>query len=53
MLNSLYGKFGTNPQQVGRIPILVNDKIEFENKEPEFKKTKYVPMASFITAYAS
>ena len=52
MLNSLYGKFGTNPQQIGRIPILVNDKIEFENKDPEFKKTKYVPMATFITAYA-
>ena len=52
MLNSLYGKFGTGITGKKKIPMLVNGKIQFVTGEEEQKKGVYLPVASFITAYA-
>ena len=52
MLNSLYGKFGTSPKARSSYPILSDDRVVYKLHEPETKKPLYIPMASFITAYA-
>ena len=68
MLNSLYGKFATNPKGILKVPVFdylmgkikLENKI-FENENIEFLHDKiivkerasiYTAMASFITAYA-
>ena len=53
-LNSLYGKFGTNPYKVNKIPYLDKEKncIEFENTEEEYTKPVFTVIASFVTSYA-
>lgn len=54
MLNSLYGKFGVNPEVVSR-HVRFNaetEKVEFYLSEKEHRKPLYIAMASFITAYA-
>ena len=53
-LNSLYGKFGTNPYKINKIPYLDTEKdcIEFTNTETEYTKPVYTAIASFITSYA-
>lgn len=52
MLNSLYGKFGTGIKGKKKIPVLVNGKTQFVTGQEEKKKGVYLPVASFITAYA-
>ena len=52
MLNSLYGKFGTGLRGKKKIPFLVNGKVEFRDSEEEEKAGVYLPVATFITAYA-
>lgn len=53
MLNSLYGKFGSNPDITQKIPTLdENGILRLVDDEVEMGKTSYVPMATFITAYA-
>lgn len=52
MLNALYGKFGTSPHVRGKKPVLVDGKIVYEMEVEKTKDSVYVPMASFITAYA-
>lgn len=53
MLNSLYGKFGSNPDITKKIPYLdENGALQLQDDELELGKTSYVPMAAFITAYA-
>lgn len=64
MLTSLYGKFGTNPKKLNSIPYLSEEKIiKFrpqdeeklkakEEKEKDKQKGLYLPLASFVTAYA-
>lgn len=53
MLNSLYGKFATNPESRRRIPYLDEEGIvrykltEIENRDPI-----YIPIGSFVTAWA-
>lgn len=52
-LNSLYGKFGLNPNTRSKKPYLNNDKIlKFELLPREIRDSIYVPVASFTTAYA-
>ena len=54
LLNSLYGKFGQNPQRRKKLPYVGEDnKIKFEKSELEtVNKFKYLPVAVFITAIA-
>lgn len=52
MLNSLYGKFGTNPNATCKIPYLTDDGVRFYRGEEKAKPPVYLPMASFVTAYA-
>lgn len=53
MLNSLYGKFATNPDVTGKIPYLKPDGSNgFRKGEEEFRKPIYTPMGAFITSWA-
>lgn len=53
ILNSLYGKFGTNPKHIERIPYLDDlKKLVFKNGDTDYSEPEYTAMASFITAYA-
>lgn len=53
MLNSLYGKFGSNPNVRGKYPILTDDGIvKYKLYPNEIKDSNYIPVASFITSYA-
>jgi hypothetical protein len=53
MLNSLYGKFATNPEITGKVPYLKEDgSCGYRVGEEEFKDPVYTAMGSFITAYA-
>lgn len=52
MLNSLYGKFGTNPDVTQKIPKYVNGVVKFETGDEEKRLPVYVAVAAFVTAYA-
>jgi hypothetical protein len=53
MLNSLYGKFASNPNVTGKIPYLKEDgSCGFRIGEEEFKDPVYTPMGVFITSWA-
>ena len=53
MLNSLYGKFATTLEVQSKIPYLGDDEIvHYKLSEKQEKDGLYVPIASFITAYA-
>jgi hypothetical protein len=51
-LNSLYGKFASNPNVTGKIPTLENDRVVFHLGPEETRPPVYTAMGSFITAYA-
>lgn len=53
MLNSLYGKFGLNPDVRSKYPYLDEDGIvKYALYEPEVRDSIYIPVATFITSYA-
>lgn len=54
MLNALYGKFATNPRMRAKIPCYDwgDEEIIYSTSEPEERKPVYIPVASFITAWA-
>src|SRR5690606_7592764 len=53
MLNSLYGKFASNPDVTGKIPYLKEDgSTGFMDAEQEFRDPVYTPMGVFITSWA-
>ena len=53
MLNSLYGKFATNPDITGKQPYLKEDgSCGFSIGDDEFKDPVYTSMGVFITSYA-
>lgn len=53
MLNSLYGKFGLNPNVRGQFPYLSEDGVvKYGLYESEIRNSIYLPVASFITSYA-
>ena len=53
MLNSLYGKFGLNPNVRGKFPYLdENGIIQYGMYPLEQRQAIYIPVASFITSYA-
>lgn len=53
MLNSLYGKFATNPKARKKIPVIDSDwVVRYILDEPELREPVYTAMGAFITAYA-
>lgn len=54
MLNSLYGKFATNPNGRKKIPYLDKETgiVKFKLSDPEEREPVYTAMGAFITAYA-
>lgn len=53
MLNSLYGKFATNPRKATQRPVMGDDGVvRFEQNSQEIKEPMYTAIGSFITAYA-
>lgn len=53
MLNSLYGKFGLNPNVRGKYPVLTEEGIiKYKLYEREVRDSIYCPVASFITSLA-
>lgn len=52
-LNSLYGKFGQDVQNINKVPYMDEDgQVRYYYSEPKPKKGLYIAMASFITSYA-
>lgn len=53
MLNSLYGKFATSLETRSKVPFMGDDEIiHYKLTDKEEKKGIYLPIGSFITAYA-
>ena len=52
MLNSLYGKFATNPKKQNKIPILADGEVKLELQEPTYDEPVYTALGAFITARA-
>lgn len=54
MLNSLYGKFGTNPRRCSSIPVYdeENDIVKFKKGEETIDNPVYTALACFVTAEA-
>ena len=53
MLNSLYGKFGTNPKSRVKIPYFnENEIVKFNNEIGDERESIYTAISSFTTAYA-
>lgn len=52
LLNSLYGKFGTNPNARRKYPYLEDDIVKYRLHDEEVKDPIYLPIASFCTSYA-
>ena len=52
MLNSLYGKFATNPKKQNKIPTMVGGEVKLELQEPTFDDPVYTALGAFITARA-
>ena len=53
MLNSLYGKFATNPDTTSMIPYLDSENgiVKYKLGEPSTRDPVYTAVGSFITAY--
>jgi len=51
-LNSLYGKFATNPNVTGKIPVLEDGKVRFVKGKPETRDPVYTAAGVFITSWA-
>ena len=52
MLNSLYGKFGLNPDTRSKHPVLEDGIVKYKMDDWEIRKPIYIPVATFITSYA-
>lgn len=52
MLNSLYGKFGKNPDTTRKDLNFYDNKFHTKTAPKELSPTVYVPLAAFVTAYA-
>ena len=53
MLNSLYGKFATNPKTRKKIPVIDSEGVvRYTLDKEEYKDPVYTVMGCFITAYA-
>lgn len=52
VLNSLYGKFATNPNITPKVPVMENDRVKLVLGEEDTRDPVYTAMGVFITAYA-
>ena len=52
MLNSLYGKFASNPNVTGKIPVLEDGRVKFVTGQEATKAPVYTAAGVFITSYA-
>jgi hypothetical protein len=52
LLNSLYGKFATNPDITGKVPVFEDNIVKLKMGSPETREPVYTAMGVFITAYA-
>jgi hypothetical protein len=52
MLNNLYGKFALNPNVQSKYPVYEDGKIRYVLGEKEMRKPIYIPVGTFITAWA-
>lgn len=52
MLNALYGKYGLKMDVRSKIPYYNEGKISFTYGEKEKRKPVYIPVATFVTAWA-
>lgn len=52
MLNSFYGKFGTNPVGRNKIPVWMDDKVHYIKSDKITRNALYIPVATFVTSYA-
>lgn len=54
MLNALYGKFALNPNVQSKIPFMdkEQDRVRYMAGEKEYRDPVYLPVGTFITAYA-
>jgi hypothetical protein len=52
LLNSLYGKFGKNPDVTGKYPVIEDGRIKYKMKEQEMSDPIYLPVAAYITSWA-
>lgn len=52
MLNALYGKFGLNPDVRSKYPTYDHGRIKYVKGPKERRSPIYIPVASFITAWA-
>jgi len=52
MLNSLYGKFATNPLVTGKVPVFEENVVKLVMGPEETRDPVYTAMGVFITAYA-
>lgn len=52
MLNSLYGRFGLSVKTRSKTPYLENEIVKYKTEPEEIRDGCYIPMATFITAYA-
>lgn len=51
-LNSLYGKFATNPDVTPKIPTLENGIVKLVRGSEELREPVYTAVGAFVTAYA-
>lgn len=51
-LNSLYGKFATNPNVTSKLPTLVNDAVKLVRGDDEVRPPVYTAVGVFITSFA-
>lgn len=51
-LNSLYGKFASNPNVSGKVPVLEEGKVRFVKGRPETREPVYTAAGVFITSHA-
>ena len=52
LLNSLYGKFATNPDVTGKVPVFEDNIVKLRMGPPATREPVYTAMGVFITAYA-
>lgn len=51
-LNSLYGKFATNPNVTGKYPVMEDNVVRLKEGPEETRNPVYTAMGVFITSYA-